>query len=113
MVNIFDTKEGSDHDPGGIPILDVEIMRIAALHVAHHVGDGIRRTGFKDPMPVVMEEAPAVNPHVVEFGVFAHVSEGLLEVLGVAVDPLTLVTALGDGVELFRTEVTRESHAVD
>ena len=53
-----------------------------------------------------------MNPHIVELGVFAHVNEGLLEVLGVAVDPLTLVTALGDGVELFRTEVTRESHGI-
>ena len=72
----------------------------------------------EDPMAVVMEEAPRVNPHImnphiVELGVFAHVSEGLLKVLGVAVDPLALVAALGDGVELFRTEVTRESHAVD
>ena len=64
-------------------------------------------------MAMVMEEAPAMNPHIVELGVFAHVNEGLLEVLGVAVDPLALVAALGDGVELFRTEVTRKSHAVD
>ena len=41
------------------------------------------------------------------------VSEGLLEVLRVAVDPLALVAALGDGIELFRTEITRKSHAVD
>ena len=54
-----------------------------------------------------------MNPHIVELGVFAHVNEGLLEVLGVAVDPLALIAALGDGVELFRTEVTRKSHAVD
>ena len=113
MVDIFDAKQGSDHHPGRIPILDVEIMRIAALHVAHDVGDGIGSAGFEDPMAMVMEEAPAMNPHIVELGVFAHVNEGLLEVLSVAVDPLTLVTALGDGVELFRTEVTRKSHAVD
>ena len=113
MVDIFDAKEGCDHDPGRIAILNVEIVRIAALHVAHDVRDGIRRTGFKDPMPVVMEEAPTMNPHIVELGVFPHVDEGLLEVLGVAVDPLALVAALGDGVELFRTEVTRKSHAVD
>ena len=113
MVDVFDAKERRDHHPGRIPILDIEIVRIAALHVAHDVGNRIRRAGFKDPMSVVMEEAPAMNPHIVEFGVFAHVNEGLLEVLGVAVDPLTLVAALGDGVELFRTEVTRKSHAVD
>ena len=51
--------------------------------------------------------------HIVKLGVFAHVREGLLKVLGVAVDPLALVATLGDGVELFRTEITRESHAVD
>ena len=113
MVDVFDAKERRDHHPGRIPILDIEIVRIAALHVAHDVGNRIRRAGFKDPMSVVMEEAPAMNPHIVELGVFAHVNEGLLEVLGVAVDPLTLVAALGDGVELFRTEVTRKSHAVD
>ena len=113
MVDVFDAKEGSDHDPGRIPILDVQIMRIAALHVAHDVGDGIRRTGFEDPMAMVVEEAPAMNPHAVKLGVLAHVSEGLLKVLGVAVDPLALVTALGDGIELFRTEVTRKSHAVE
>ena len=113
MVDVFDAKEGSDHHPGGIPVLDVEIMRIAALHVAHDVGDGIGSAGFKDPMAMVMEEAPAMNPHVVELGVFAHVSEGLLKVLRVAVDPLALVAALGDGIELFRTEITRKSHAVD
>ena len=54
-----------------------------------------------------------MDPHIVERGVFAHVNEGLLKVLSVAVDPLALVATLGDGVELFRTEVTRESHAVD
>ena len=53
-----------------------------------------------------------MNPHAVERGVFAHVSEGLLKILSVAVDPLTLVAALGDGVELLRTEITRKSHAV-
>ena len=62
---------------------------------------------------MVVEKAPAMNPHAMERGVFAHVSEGLLKVLSVAVDPLTLVATLGDGVELFRTEVTRESHAGD
>ena len=44
---------------------------------------------------------------------FAHVNEGLLKILGVAVDPLALVAALGDGVKLLRTEITRKSHAVD
>ena len=87
-------------------------MRIAALHVAHNVRDGIWRTGFKDPMAVIMKEAPAVNPHAVEGGVLAHVDERLFKILGVAVDPLALVAALGDGVELLRTEVTRKSHAV-
>ena len=53
-----------------------------------------------------------MNPDAVELSVLAHVSEGLLKILGVAVDPLALVAALGDGVELFRTEVTRKSHAV-
>ena len=113
MVDVFDAKEWRDHHPGRIPIFDVEIVRIAALHIAHHVGDGIRRAGLEDPMAMVVEKAPAVDPHIVELGVFAHVNEGLLEILGVAVDPLTLVTALRDGVELFRTEVTRKSHAVD
>ena len=36
--------------------------------------------------------------------------EGFGEVLGVAVDPLALVTALGDGVELLGAEVTLGSH---
>ena len=111
MVDIFDAKQGRDHHPRRLAILDVEIMRIAALHVAHDTGDRVRRTGFKDPMAVVMEEAPAVNPHAVERGVFAHIDESLLKIFGVAVDPLTLVAALGDGVELLRTEVTRKSHA--
>ena len=113
MVDVLDAKEGCDHDPGRLAIFDVKIMRVAALHVAHDIGNGIRRAGLKDPMAMVVEEAPAMNPHIVEFGVFAHVNEGLLEVLSVAVDPLALVAALGDGVELFRTEVTRKSHAVD
>ena len=78
MVDIFDAKEGSDHHPGRIAILDVEIVRIAALHVAHDIGDGIRRAGFEDPMAMVMEEAPTMNPHIVELGVFPHVDEGLL-----------------------------------
>ena len=113
MVNIFDAKEGSDHHPGCITILDVEIVGIATLHVAHDVGNGIRRTGFEDPMAMVVKEAPAVNPHVVELGVLAHIGKGLLKVLSVAVDPLALVAALGDGIELFRTEITRKSHAVE
>ena len=111
MVDIFNAKQGRDHHPGRLTILDVKIVRIAALHVAHDVGDGIRRTGFKDPMAVVMEEAPTVNPHAVKRGVLAHVDESLLKILSVTVDPLTLITALGDGVELLRTEVTRKSHA--
>ena len=69
MVNIFDAKQGRDHHPGRLPVLDVEIVRIAALHVAHDVGNGIRRTGFKNPMAVVMKEAPAVNLHTVKRGV--------------------------------------------
>ena len=113
MVDIFDAKQGRDHHPRRLPIFDVEVVRIAALHVAHDIGNGIRRTGFKDPMAVVMEEAPAVNLHAVERGVFAHVEERLLKVLIVAVDPLALVAALGDGVKLLGTEVTRKSHAVD
>ena len=113
MVDIFDAKQGRDHHPGRLPILDVEIVRIAALHIAHDVGNGIRCTGFKDPMAVVMEEAPAVNLHAVKRGVLAHVDESLLKILSVAVDPLALVAALGDGVELLRTEITRKSHAVD
>ena len=113
MVDVFDAKEGRDHHPGRIPILDVEIVRVAALHIAHHVGNGSRRACLEDPMSMVMEEAPAMNPHIVELGVFAHVNEGLLKVLGVAVDPLALVATLGDCVELFRTEITRKSHAVD
>ena len=63
------------------------------------------------PLGREMEETPAVNPHAVERGVLAHVGESLLEILSVAVDPLALVAALGDGVELLRTEVTRKSHA--
>ena len=113
MVDIFDAKKGRDHHPGRIPILDVEIVRIAALHIAHHVGNGSRRAGLEDPMAMVVKETPAMNPHAVELGLFAHVSEGLLSVLGVAVDPLALVATLGDGVKLFRTEVTRKSHAVN
>ena len=54
-----------------------------------------------------------MNLHAVERGVFAHVDERLLKVLGVVVDPLALVTALGDGVKLLGTKVTRKSHAVD
>ena len=100
MVDIFDAKQRRDHHPGRLTILDVEVVRIAALHVAHDVGDGVRRTGFKDPMAVVMKEAPAVNPHAVERGVFAHVDERLLKILRVAVDPLALIAALGDGVKL-------------
>ena len=79
MVDIFDAKQGRDHHPGRLAILDVEIVRLAALHVAHDVGNGIRRTGFKDPMAVVMEEAPAVNPHAVKRGVLTHVGERLLK----------------------------------
>ena len=112
MVDVFDAKEGRDHHPGRIAILDVEIVRIAALHIAHHVGNGSRRAGLENPMAMGGEKAPAMNPHAVELGVFAHVSESLFKVLSVAVDPLALVATLGDGVELFRTEITRESHAV-
>ena len=72
---------------------------------------GPRKSAWHCESPV--EKAPAMNPHIVELGVFAHVNEGLLKVLGVAVDPLALVATLGDGIELFRTEVTRESHALD
>ena len=71
------------------------------------------RTGLKYPMAVVVQEAPAVNSHAVERGVFAHVEESLLKVLSVAVDPLALIAALGDGVKLLGMEVTRKSHAVD
>ena len=49
---------------------------------------------------MVVEQAPAVNGDLVQGGVFADEVEGFGEVLGVAVDPLALVAALGDGVEL-------------
>ena len=113
MVDVFDAEERRDHHPGRLPILDVQIVRITALHIAHHAGNGRRRVGLEDPMAMVVKETPAMNPRIVELGVFAHVSEGLLKVLSVAVDPLTLVATLGDGVKLVRTEITRESHAVD
>ena len=113
MIDVFDAKQGRDRDPGRIPIFDVEIVRVTALHIAHHVGNGSRRAGLENPMSMVVEETPAMDPHIVELGVLFHVNEGLLKVLGVAVDPLALVAALGNGVKLFRTEVTRKSHAVD
>ena len=47
---------------------------------------------------------------LVEGGVFADEVEGFGEVLGVAVDPLALVAALGDGVELLGAEVALGSH---
>ena len=51
-----------------------------------------------------------MNAHLVHGGVFAHVGDGLLEVFGVAMNPLAAIAALGDGVELFETEVTWFSH---
>ena len=113
MVDIFDAKQGRDHHPGRLPIFDVEIMRIAALHIAHDVGDGVRRSGFKYPMAVIVKEAPAVNLHTVKRGVLTHVDERLFKILNVTVDPLALVAALGDGVKLLGTEVTRKTHAVE
>ena len=80
------------------------------MGVAHDVRDGLRRGSFEDPMAVVVEQAVAVDADVVQGGVFAHVGEGLLEVLGIAIDPLAAVATLGDGVELFGAEVTRFSH---
>ena len=68
------------------------------------------RTGLEYPMAVVVQEAPAVNSHAGAW-LFAHVEESLLKVLSVAVDPLALVAALGDGVKLLGMEVTRKSHA--
>ena len=47
-----------------------------------------------------MEQTPAVNPHAVERGVLTHVSESLLKILTLAVDPLALVAAPRNGVEL-------------
>ena len=65
---------------------------------------------FEDPMAVVAEQAPAVDGDLVEGGVFADEVEGFGEVLGGAVDPLALVAALGDGVELLGAEVALGSH---
>ena len=87
-------------------------MRVAALHVAHEVRDGVGGGGFEDPVAMVVEEAPAVDGDLVEGGVFADEVEGFGGVLGVAVDPLALVAALGDGVELLGAEVTIGSHGV-
>ena len=42
--------------------------------------------------------------------VFAHVGNGLLEIFGVAMNPLAAIAALGDGVKLLGTEVTWFSH---
>jgi hypothetical protein len=73
----------------------------------------LRRRSFEDPMAVVVEQAEAVDADTVHSGVFAHEGEGLLEVIGIAVDPLAAVAALGDGVELFGAEVARFSHGRD
>ena len=61
-------------------------------------------------MAVIVHEAPAVDAHLVQSGVFAHVGGGLLEVFGVAMNPLAAIAALGDGVKLLGAEVTGFSH---
>ncbi|MBY0505576.1 MAG: hypothetical protein K2X03_16805 [Bryobacteraceae bacterium] len=43
-------------------------------------------------------------------GVFPHESDGLGEVLVIEMNPLAAIAALGDGVELVRTKVTRFAH---
>ena len=110
MVDVFAAVEGRDEEPGGGFVFDVEVVRVTALHVAHEVRDGVGGAGFEDPMAMVVEEAPAVDGDLVEGGVFADEVEGFGEVLGVAVNPLALVAALGDGVELLGAEVAQGSH---
>ena len=111
MIDIFAAEERRDEHPGSFAVLDVEIVRESTLHVAHDVGDRVVGGGFEDPVAVVVHERKAVNADAVEGGVFAHIGEGLLEVLGIAVDPLSAVAALGDGVELLGAEVARFAHA--
>ena len=110
MVNIFHAKQRRNQRPWRSAIFDIQVMRVSALHIAHHIGNRLLRRSLKDPMAVVVHEAPTVNAHLVHGGVFAHVSDGLLEVFGVAMNPLAAIAALGDGVELFETEVTWFSH---
>ena len=61
-------------------------------------------------MAVVVHEAPTVNAHPVHGGVLAHVRDGLLEVFGIAMNPLAAIAVLGDGVKLLGAEVTWFSH---
>ena len=63
-------------------------------------------------MAVIVEQAPAVDSDLVLGGVLADEVEGFGEVFGIAVNPLALVAALGDGVELLGAEVALGSHGV-
>ena len=47
--------------------------------------------------------------HLVHGGVLAHVGDSLLEVLGVARNPLAAIAALGDGVKLLESRGFRTS----
>ena len=112
MVDVFAAVDGRDEEPGRGFVFDVEVVRVAALHVAHEVRDGVGGGGLEDPVAMVVEEAPAVDGDLVEGGVFADEVEGFGKALGVAVNPSALVAALGDGVELLGAEVAFGSHGV-
>ena len=79
-----------------LSVFDAEIVRIAALSVAHDVRDGLGRGSFEDPMAVVVKQAVAVDADVVQGGVSAHVGERLYEVLGIEIDPLAAPATLGN-----------------
>ena len=51
MLEVFAAVEGRDEEPGGGFVFGVELVRAAALQVAHEVGDGVG--GVEDPVAVV------------------------------------------------------------
>ena len=66
----------------------------------------------QNPVAVVMQAAIPMDRDLVARGVAQHQLDGFGKVLVVAVDPLPVVAALGDGVKLLRPVVPLVSHGL-
>jgi hypothetical protein len=84
---------------GTVVVLLIQVARVAAQHVPHHVRQTVAVGGFQQPAGLVFAKAVSVDADAVAQGTKVQQAGGNRAVFFVKVDRLMLVALLGNQVE--------------